>query len=105
MIRPQKGDIIAVLEGARGGRLLDLVNEQLSELVNAMYVTEGNGEFTLKLKFKNEGDGQVTMKHAMSVKKPIRSVGDSIFYANVDGGLEREDPKQPSMFADGKREN
>ncbi len=97
------GDLVETLKQIRRGEFLNLCNEQLTELTRAVFVTDGEGEITITLKLKPNGEGQVTMKPKVKIKKPIRPTGDSIFYVNVDGGLERDDPRQGTLELDKSR--
>lgn len=92
------GDIVETLKSIRRGEFLERCNEQLTELNKAVFLTDGEGELTITLKLKPNGEGQVLLKPKVKVKKPIKGVGDAIFFVNVDGGLEREDPRQGSLL-------
>lgn len=94
------GDILELLQTIRRGEFLLRINEQLSELTQACFITEGDGEIEIKLAFKNNAEGQVRVVPKVKIKKPIRAVGEAIYYATVDGSLERDDPKQRNMFDD-----
>ena len=94
------GDILEVFKSIRRGEFLERVNEQLTELNKAVFATDGEGELTITLKIKPNGEGQVILKPKVKIKKPIKGTGDAIFFVNVDGGLEREDPRQGSLLDD-----
>ena len=97
------GDIVETLKQIRRGEFLNLCNEQLTELTRAVFVTDGEGELSIVFKLKPNGEGQVTLKPKVKIKKPVRATGDSIFYVTVDGGLEREDPRQGTLELDKTR--
>jgi hypothetical protein len=98
--RATKGDLIATMQNIRRGAFVELANEQLGELVQACFATEEGGEIQITLKVKPNSDGQVKITPICKIKKPVRGVGEAIFYATVDGSLERTDPKQSNMFDD-----
>jgi hypothetical protein len=100
VVKAQKGNLVDTLQNIRKGALIEQCNELLGELAQAVFIQEGDGEFELKLKLTYNAEGQVKITARPKIEKPIRTVGDAIFYATVDGSLERDDPKQKSMFDD-----
>lgn len=94
------GDFFETIKNIRRGEFLDRINEQLTELNKAVFAVEAEGEITIKLKLKPNGEGQVVITPKVEIKKPVKGVGQAIFFVNVDGGLEREDPRQSRMFDD-----
>lgn len=97
------GDFLETLKAIRRGEFLDRINEQLTELNKAVFVTDGEGELVVTLIIKPNGEGQVVIKPKVKIKKPIKGTGDAIFFVNVDGGLERDDPRQSAMEFDNKK--
>lgn len=87
-------DIMVTLSSIRKGAFVGQCNDLMGELVKACFEQEGDGEIQITLKVKMNSEGQVTLKPQCKIKKPVRSVGDAIFYATVDGDLKREDPRQ-----------
>lgn len=92
-----KVDFQVFLANIRRGAFVLHVGRQLEELSAAMFEHDGDGELTLTFKFKAKGDGQLVVTPRCKVKKPTAQVGEAIFYTTVDGGLERDDPKQGAL--------
>lgn len=98
--KPQKGNVIETLQNIRRGAFVDQINEQIGELVQAVYATDGKGKIQITLAMSSNQEGQIKVSPEVKVTKPIKKVGDAIFFGTVDGELRRDDPRQPSMFVD-----
>ena len=80
----------------RGGRgeLLADGDAKLSELVEAIQATGGNGSMTLKISLKPNKAGQIEIIPDLTIKKPAKALGTGIYFATDDGRLTRRDPHQ-----------
>lgn len=78
----------------RRGELLDEGNQKLNELMDAIQRTGGNGDLTLKLKFKVNKAGQLEITPSLTISKPTRALGAGIYFVSNDGRLSRRDPRQ-----------
>jgi hypothetical protein len=80
------------------GRLLDELADRFAEVVRAAAETDKAGALVLKIKIKpntKTGTIDVTPDIATSIPKPDRRT--SIFFADADGGLHRNDPAQHQL--------
>jgi hypothetical protein len=82
------------LQSFRRGELLHQGDQRLTELMEAIRDTGGNGSLTLKLSFKVNKAGQIEITPDMTIKKPARALGTGIYFATDDGRLTRRDPNQ-----------
>ena len=89
---------IEFLQTFRRGELLSVAHEQWDELMNAIRITGGKGEFTLKLSFKVNAAGQLETVPLVTIKKPRKPLGTGIYYLTEDGALTRRDPAQEELF-------
>jgi hypothetical protein len=89
-----KASFIDALSGIRKGAFVTLVDEKLTDLVAAVAQHDADGEITVTLSLKANGEGQVVIRPKVKAKIPHRPVGDAIFYATTEGELERTDPRQ-----------
>lgn len=88
---------LAMLMELRGGSMLMELDEQLSRLVNAVCDTGKKGELTLKLAVRPAGTSDaraLILEDAVRVKLPELSRGSSIFFADSEARLTRQDPRQ-----------
>lgn len=82
------------LQSFRRGELLHQGDQRLTELMESIRDTGGNGSLTLKLSFKVNKAGQIEITPDMTIKKPARALGTGIYFATEDGRLTRRDPNQ-----------
>lgn len=91
-----------VLRDIRKGKVVDALTDDLAEVVQAVLDTEKAGELTLKLKVKPQGKGDlcVVIEAKITSKLPHVDMPEGIFFADLDGGLHRDEPNQHQMFKD-----
>jgi hypothetical protein len=91
-----------ILREMRKGAVVDELTDQLATVVRGVLATDKPGAVTLTLTVKPQGKGDNAMIIAakVGVKEPRDDLPDSIFFADDDGDLHRNDPTQQRMFAD-----
>jgi hypothetical protein len=85
------------------GDVLELANEKLASLVQAVAENEKKGSFTLTITVKPRGrdSGQVELDAEIHTKEPVRELAPSMFFIGDDGALLRDNPRQKKFaFAD-----
>ena len=70
-----------LLASHRRGELVREADELLSEMITAITEYGGSGELTLKLKVKRNEAEQLEINPSLTMKKPRRTLGMGIFYA------------------------
>lgn len=98
-------DFLEVIGEMRNGDVLIDCSAKLSEMVQAIEQTGGKGRFTLTLDLKpgRYEMGKVLdveIEHSISLKKPERKPGVSIFFIAPGSKLTRQDPRQTEMFTE-----
>lgn len=88
---------IDTLRDLECGHLLDELSDVQQEVVAAISDTDKAGEITIKLTFKPEGNGQLTIKADIKKKVPQLARGTSLFFVTPDRNLQREDPRQQNL--------
>lgn len=95
---------IATLCELRQGRTVAELDEALSTLVEAVRHTNKPGRLTLALvvkpfsKGRTEDEVQVlSLEDAIAVKLPQLEKGATVFYADAQGALARNDPRQLTL--------
>ena len=84
----------AFLQEQRRGGLHGELSDGLAGLVAAVSEHRKAGTLTLTVSVKPTGDGVVVVTDKVVVKAPEGDRGSSIFFADEDGNLQREDPRQ-----------
>lgn len=79
------------------GHLSRELAEIQQEVVKAVSETNKAGEITIKLTFKPEGSGQLTIKADVKKKIPQLPRGTSLFFMTPEGNIQREDPRQQKL--------
>lgn len=87
-------NFLEFIQGFRRGELLEVGDQKLSELIEAIQQTGQGGSLTLKVSFKVNKAGQLETVPDLTIKKPTRSMGTGIYFATDDGRLTRRDPHQ-----------
>lgn len=87
-------NFLEFLQTFRRGELLHEGDAKLTELMEAIRDTGGNGSITVKVSFKTNKAGQVEATPDLTIKKPARALGTGIYFATEDGRLSRRDPNQ-----------
>lgn len=93
------GFIETVQEMRNGATAADL-EEALADLVRAVRDTGKGGTITYTLALKPAGKGggdAFLVADAIKVKAPTLERGTTVFFANRDGLLQRESPRQPQL--------
>ncbi len=91
-------NLVEVISTQRKGRCLVEAQTKLQELVKTCMATGKTGTLTIKLEIKpTDDDGVVEIGDDCSAKPPKPSTPKSLFYADDQGALHREDPRQPEF--------
>lgn len=88
---------IDTLRDIEAGGLLDELSETQHSLIDAIRLTGKGGELTIKLAYKPDGNGQMTIKANVKAKEPALSRGTSLFFLTPEGNLTRRDPRQQDL--------
>lgn len=88
---------IDTLRDIEAGGLLDELSETQHSLIDAIRLTGKGGELTIKLAYKPDGNGQMTIKADVKAKEPALSRGMSLFFLTPEGNLTRRDPRQQDL--------
>ena len=88
---------IDTLRDIEAGGLLDELSEAQHSLIDAIRLTGKGGELTIKLTYKPDGNGQMTIKADVKAKEPALSRGTSLFFLTPEGNLTRRDPRQQDL--------
>lgn len=88
-----------LLRNQRRGELLAEASEKLVEVVEAVRDTGKGGSVTITFTIKPDDTARNTFKVSDDVraKVPQFSRGVSLYFANHQGRLVREDPRQPTL--------
>lgn len=88
---------IDTLRDLEAGHLLDELTATQHNLVDAIRLTGKQGELIIKLVYKPDGAGQMTVKADVKAKEPQLSRGTSLFFLTPEGNLTRKDPRQQDL--------
>ena len=88
---------IDTLRDIEAGGLLNELSETQHSLIDAIRLTGKGGELTIKLAYKPDGSGQMTIKADVKAKEPALSRGTSLFFLTPEGNLTRRDPRQQDL--------
>lgn len=93
---------IDALRDWRRGRVAEQLTDEMSALVASVMEHSKPGSLTLKVTVKphGRGDNALTLSAQITTKRPQGETPEAIFFADVDGGLHRDDPTQQRLFAD-----
>lgn len=86
--------LLQLLQVHRRGALLELAEERLSEVLDAMNTFGGDGEITIKIPLKRNKSGQIEALPKVTSKKPEKQLGTGLYYITDDGKLSQRDPEQ-----------
>lgn len=92
-----KRPFIDTLRDVEGGGLLDELTDVQHALIDAIRLTNNGGELTIKLTYKPEGAGQMTIKADVKSKEPVLARGTSLFFLTPEGNISRRDPRQQNL--------
>ena len=92
--------ITDILRDIRKGMVAEAAGEELASVVRAVTATGKPGSLTIKLTVKpQKGDSeQVVISSKLSATTPTADMPEAIFFADMEGDLHRNDPRQPEMF-------
>lgn len=88
---------VDTLRDVESGFLLDELSDVQREVLEAVSNTRKAGEITIKLSYKPEGEGQVTIKADIKHKAPTLARGTTLFFITPERNLTRNDPRQGSL--------
>lgn len=100
----KQNDFIAMLLEMRSGKVAADISLKLNELVDSIRDVGRGGKLTLTLEIKpkridmHEGVKDVEVDYKITLAKPERHRGSSIFFIDPKGALTRTDPSQQEMF-------
>lgn len=92
-----QGHFIAMLAAKTGGVTLSEIDEKVAKLVLTVLATGKSGTLTYKIKISRNGGKGVKVEDEVAVKEPKLETGISFFFADENGTLTRNDPKQMSI--------
>lgn len=95
--------LMALLQNQRRGELLAEASEKLTAIVEAVRDTGKSGKLTVTFTIKPDDTARNTfaVSDDVAAKVPTFARGKSLFFANHQGRLVREDPRQhPIRFTD-----
>ena len=95
---PECNNFVAVLTQLRRGAAVMDASEGLAEVVKAVRKTGKKGKLVLTISVKplNKGDA-VDLEDEVNPKLPKPNMGSSLFFADDDGALVRNDPRQGEL--------
>lgn len=82
------------LHEQRKGGLHDDLSTQLAAVVAAVLETGKQGSLRIDLKIKPAGDGMIQVFDTTKAVAPEHDTAPSMFYADKDGNVSRQDPRQ-----------
>lgn len=88
------------LTDLRAGEAHAELTDQLRELVLRVRETGRPGSLTLTLKVKNASKGAgaaLVIQDDIKVKLPVAEKGETFLFADAEGQLQRNDPRQPRL--------
>lgn len=88
---------IDTMRDIEAGGLLDELTETQHSLIDAIRMTGKGGELTIKLTYKPDGGGQMTVKADVKSKEPVLARGTSLFFLTPEGNITRRDPRQQEI--------
>lgn len=79
-----------------GGMAVEVADEQLTEVLNAVRKTGKKGQVTVELHIAPNGERGFEVTTRVKAKAPDVEFGKSFFYADTDGHLTRQPPAEES---------
>lgn len=86
-----------VINTQRKGRCLMDAQQAFQDVVKACIATGKKGKFTISLEIKAAEDSTVVLRDEITTRIPKPEVSSTTFYADEQGALFREDPRQPEF--------
>jgi hypothetical protein len=100
----ERNPLTFALSSLDAGAVLEEAGAQLRALVTSVMNRQLKGKFTLGLTIKPFKAGSLVFVPEVKIAEPKPEPAKSIFYANSDGDLSRNDPKQKEFgFSRGDR--
>lgn len=102
-VQGANGAFANLLGGIKRGALLSKCDDALKEVSQAVILTGSKGKLTVVINIESDGKAEgtdspmLTIDGDVSIKKPSKKVGKSKWYADDDGNLIRNDPKQTEI--------
>ena len=91
-------NLIEVISTHRKGKCLTELQEELQSLVQSITKTGKPGAITIKLTFEpGAEEGTIYLSDDVITKTPKATKPSTTYYADDDGSLHREDPRQPEF--------
>lgn len=97
--KPNTTSLLATLQRHRGGKVLEEASEKLAEVVAGVMTSGKPGSITITLNVKvaSRGQNAVTVTDKIAAKVPTTATPDSFWFANEEGSLLKDDPRQKEM--------
>ncbi len=86
-----------VLQQLAGGQTYQELGDRLTEIVLAVQETRKQGELTIRLKVKPNGEHGVIIAEEVKSKAPEAPRAETLFYVTAAGHLKRDDPRQEKL--------
>ena len=86
-----------VLHNVNKGRTEIEINDELTEVIKAVRNTESPGEVRVTLKINPGNGNELYLTADVRTKIPKKKSAASMFYADDEGGLHRDDPNQMNL--------
>lgn len=86
-----------VLGNLEGGIVFEQLNDDLAEVVQAVLKHRKEGEMTVAIKVKPNGEHAVTVTAGIKTKAPQAAKAVTTFFADEHGNLLRRDPRQQEL--------
>ena len=95
----QQTSLLATLQRHRGGKVLEEASAELAKVVAGVMATGKPGSLTVTLNVKvaSRGQNAVTVTDKVTSKVPLTATPDSFWFANEEGALLKDDPRQREM--------
>lgn len=90
-------DFQDILTDLDDGKVHEQLQKQLQQLVKAVMETGCKGNLALTLNVKRENRGMVVVTAEVKTKLPQKATEATVFWPTEEGGLSRENPRQPTL--------
>jgi hypothetical protein len=91
-------NLLETIGAASKGRLLSKAQQTLSEPVKAVIATGKKASVTIRLDLEpGAEEGVIHVSGQVIPKIPEKTLASTSFYADENGGLHKEDPRQPEF--------
>lgn len=93
---PSKKSITQLLSDVSNGEFEERCTAKLADVIAAVQAGHGDGELTIKLKFKKD-KRMIQVDPKLTAKVPQMGVDKSMFFVDEQNQLTDEDPKQMTI--------